>query len=498
MPLDKPPQQQTQGNIGDDVESEAEGSGVGASSQNKIMLVVLLTIFVSVVVYFMFLRDPSEDDQEPANELVIEGSGAKPVKDKNVDYNASDILEVIPNNDFFTPKVQDTTAALPELPTLPDNVRQQIVQNIKKNDTYTKEEVDKMVEDKVSALMKEQMGKLSQQNQNTAQQRIIGQDIVVAPDKSKKDGFDPNAILAANTPTTVKLASDGHMMTGAEILAEQEKEEKNEIAKIQRARALKERQSAPMFKLNKGVGPANSTPQDSESIILSFTDNKLDVKNQTPDVVPTQVTDLTRVILQGKVLNAVLETAIDTDIASTVRAVITRDIFAEEGKNVLIPRGSRVIGTYGTDVKAGQTKVTITWNRIIRVDGMSLNITSVGADRLGRAGVVGELDNRYAQKLANSFLSSVLTVGTAIAAEKVSGSTGITTTVSSLTGDTTQTSGKTSDYALVDATKQFMNDAKEIVDDIAEQKPVIRIPQGEKILIMVTQDITLPVFKRSS
>ena len=79
----------------------------------------------------------------------------------------------------------------------------------------------------------------------------------------------------------------------------------------------------------------------------------------------------------------------------------------------------------------------------------------------------------------------------------MSGSTGITNTISSLTGETTQTSGKASDYALIQATKDFMDDAQDIVDNIAKQKPVIRIPQGERVMIMVTQDLTLPIFKRT-
>ena len=260
---------------------------------------------------------------------------------------------------------------------------------------------------------------------------------------------------------------------------------------------MQERKIAPIFKVSSGTGPTNSLPQDGDAIILTYTDNKLDIQDKAPDVIPTQVTDLTRAILQGKVISAVLETAIDTDIQATVRAVITRDIYAEEGKNILIPKGSRVIGTYETNISAGQTRVTINWNRIIRVDGMSLNISSVGADRLGRAGVQGDLDNKYAQQLANSFLSSVLSVGTSLAVEKMSGSTGITNTISSLTGETTQTSGKASDYALIQATKDFMDDAQDIVDNIAKQKPVIRIPQGERVMIMVTQDLTLPIFKRT-
>lgn len=487
-------------------ESEDDSIGVGTSKQSKIVLIALAAVLISGVIYFMFLKEPPEDPSaNTTNEIVIEQSGTQPIRDRGVDYNDTDLLDISPNDNFFAPKTQDNVPALPELPQLSDEIKQQIAQGVKKEETFTKEEVDRMIEEKMKLLMEEQMSKFAnqqQQQQPTRPAPSPGITITTpsATTKPKNDDFDPNNILNEDVKEKVKepiLADDGHIMTDEEILAKQQKEEAAELARVQKNRALQERRASPIFKMSGGNGPSNSLPQDEDAIILSFTDNKIDIKDQTPDVIPTQVTDLTRVILQGKVISAVLETAIDTDIAATVRAVITRDIYAEEGKNILIPRGSRVIGTYGTDVKSGQTRVTITWNRIIRVDGMSLNISSIGADRLGRAGVQGELDNKYAQQLANSFLSSVLTVGTSLAVEKMSGSTGITSTISSLTGETTQTSGKASDYALVDATQQFMDDAKQIVDDIAEQKPVIRIPQGERVIIMVTQDVTLPIFKRT-
>ena len=347
-----------------------------------------------------------------------------------------------------------------------------------------------MIEDKMKQMMEEQISKLS--NQQTPIQQPTEQ-LLQQTQSVPVQSVQPSVQLPMNKSEDVL---QDPALSEEEELAKKQEEEAANLAKIQKQRALQERRGAPIFKMSGGAGPSNSLPQDSDAIILSYTDSKLDIKRQSPDVMPTQVTDLTRVILQGKVISAVLETAIDTDLAATVRAVITRDVYAEEGKNILIPRGSRVVGTYDTSVSSGQTRVTVNWNRIIRVDGMSLNIASIGADRLGRAGVQGDLDNRYAQRLANTFLSSVLSVGTSVAVEKVSGSTGITNTISSLTGETTTTSGKASDYALIQATQDFMDEAKDIVDDISEQKPVIRVPQGEKIIIMVTQDITLPIFKR--
>ena len=491
-----------QNNQNDIAEADDDGIEVGTSKQSKIIIIILVTFLVSGVIYFMLLKgDGGDTETETDNDVILTGGGGEaPVRGEVLDPNTTGMFDTqVNDSNFNTPQTQLTVPPVPEVPQLSPEITQQIAELIgKKEETFTREEVDEMIEERVKEAMEQQMEMFLEQQKGGEEEKQQQSGFAIpVPDNKLEPEEDDFSIDEMEEFKKSKLNKDGEKLSEEEILAKkQQQEEADNLAKIQKQRALQERKTAPIFKMSGGNGPSNSLPQDSDAIILSYTDAKLDIQSKTPDVLPTQVTDLTRVILQGKVISAVLETAVDTDLAATVRAVITRDVYAEEGKNILIPRGSRVVGTYSTAVAAGQTRVTINWNRIIRVDGMSLNIASIGADRLGRAGVQGDLDNRYAQQLANSFLSSVLSVGTSLVAEKLSGSTGITSTVSSLTGETTTTSGKASDYALIDATQNFMDEAKKIVDDISEQKPVIRIPQGEKIVIMVTQDVTLPIFKR--
>lgn len=489
-------------------EIEDDNIDVGASKQSKIMIIVIITVFVSAVIYFMFIAPSGEQVEEVNNdELIIDsGNGETPIREPGIDYNNNDILN-LPGNNFDAPDVQTTVPTMPEVPELSEDLKKQIATSIQQpqqeddKKTYTQEEFDKKLQDAVKEEMEKYVGLIANNQQQNNQQQTtpdsgVGITPPVQPTQNNNNGNEPSVDDLYNFDGT---GTNANNLDDMALLEEQQKREAETLANAQKARALQERKAAPIFTMSGGSGPSNSLPQENDAIILSYTNAKLDIQSKAPDIQPTQVTDLTRSILQGKIISAVLETAIDTDLPSSVRAVITRDVYAEEGKNILIPKGSRVIGTYGTaNNTPGQTRVTINWNRIIRVDGMSLNIASIGADRLGRAGVPGERDNRYVQQLANSFLSSVLSVGTAIIGEKVSGSTGITNTISSLTGDTTQTSGSASDYAIVDATQQFMQDAQDIVDDIAEQQPVIRIPQGERVMIMVTQDVVLPIFKRGN
>jgi len=42
----------------------------------------------------------------------------------------------------------------------------------------------------------------------------------------------------------------------------------------------------------------------------------------------------------------VLETAINSDLPGYTRAIVSRDIRSFDGTNILVPRGSRLIGQY--------------------------------------------------------------------------------------------------------------------------------------------------------
>lgn len=313
---------------------------------------------------------------------------------------------------------------------------------------------------------------------------------------NNKGGFNStNVANGGSNDSKSNPFAAGNSLQEEERLAEIKKQE-DEIKIAQRNRVLAERKGASMFKMQ-GGGGGDDTGPEQDSIIIMNKDLLVNIKDTTSQVVATKLPDLSRVVAQGKVIDAILESGITTDGAAQVRAIVTRDIYAEYGKNILIPKGSRVIGTFTTSVKAGVARVGITWNRIIRVDGLSLNITAEAGDRLGRGGVEGELDNKYLKRMGTTFLSSMLTVASAMAVEGITDSTGISKTTSGTSGDVTETSGKASDYAMIEATQDFMDEIQDITDGMAQEQPTIRIAQGTKIVIMVNQDLTLPIYKIS-
>lgn len=122
---------------------------------------------------------------------------------------------------------------------------------------------------------------------------------------------------------------------------------------------------------------------------------------------------------RGKVIDAILESAINTDFGGEARALISRDVFSESGKVILIPKGSRVFGTYTTGTNGAYGRISVDWNRIDLVSGYTVNIQAPGVDNLGRKGIQGRVDNKFKERLTNSLLTSAFNIAFANALDRV-------------------------------------------------------------------------------
>lgn len=126
-------------------------------------------------------------------------------------------------------------------------------------------------------------------------------------------------------------------------------------------------------------------------------------------------------VVQGTLIPAVLETAFDSRRPGFARAVVSRDVRGFDGTKILIPRGSRLIGEYRSDIQPGQKRALINWTRLIRPDGATIALASPAADTLGRGGVRGDYDSHFFQRFAGAILQSVLQVGVNVASRAAAG-----------------------------------------------------------------------------
>lgn len=122
---------------------------------------------------------------------------------------------------------------------------------------------------------------------------------------------------------------------------------------------------------------------------------------------------------KGTIIQAVMETALDSTRAGFSRAIVSRDVRSFDGQRILIPRGSRLIGDYGSEMAPGQNRLLIQWQRLTRPDGVVIDLASPSSDPLGRAGVKGKVDSHFAERLGGAILQTLLTIGPQIGLSKL-------------------------------------------------------------------------------
>jgi type IV secretion system protein VirB10 len=225
---------------------------------------------------------------------------------------------------------------------------------------------------------------------------------------------------------------------------------------------------------------------------LQFLKNKTDESLEIPFAAAGRVGNgnMRATVAQGKVIDAALETAINTDLPGVIRAVVSRDVYPEAGREKIIPKGSRLIGAYNTVLNAGQTRIYIVWTRLIRPDGIDITLTSGGTDSLGRSGLPGHLDSKFAEIFSASILSSIISIGAAALADEIVGDDTTTTSTSS-DGTTTQTASAGA-TAAADAVGRLGKTSDAIVGRMLNFRPTITVDQGAAIKIIVNKDLIFP------
>lgn len=119
------------------------------------------------------------------------------------------------------------------------------------------------------------------------------------------------------------------------------------------------------------------------------------------------------VLQAGSIIPAALITGIRSDLPGLVTAQVTQNVYDTlTGRIVLIPQGSRLIGDYGTDIAFGQSRVLLSWNRLILPDGRSMVLDrQPAADAQGFAGLQDGTDYHWGGVIKATLVSTLLGAG---------------------------------------------------------------------------------------
>ena len=446
------PTKQTDPELDDDdsTDVDANGPAIASAKKSKITIIAASSVLVTVVLYVLFF---SGDDKNKEKLEIVEAPKPSQVAPSD---NGKSVFEIEKKSDKKNLKDDVdllSKPTIPEIPTLPELPKDAVLpsSDILLTPPPIEEKKDsnlKNQEDQQNKLLPTQQSNNQQVlNQNNQQQQPVAE---VAKPTVEEKIIDPRY-----APIVV--------FSGA----------------------------------TEGGGPARSVGYD-KNIVKLKEDPISDLKQTQSQVTATYISDRSTTIAQGKLLTAVLETAINTEIPGLVRAIVSRDVYGESGSDILIPKGSRLFGSYASKILKGQGRVDIGWTRLIRPDGVDLAISFNAADQFGRAGLSGEIDNKYGSLLTNSLLTSILAVGGVAAAQKLVANKNnqTSTTTSNPTQGTTTTTGTAANQALADVTKTIIDLVGQVMTNSIDVTPVIRVPQGTRITVIVNSDIKIPPIRK--
>lgn len=210
-----------------------------------------------------------------------------------------------------------------------------------------------------------------------------------------------------------------------------------------------------------------------------------------PKVISSWRVDLSEMIFADKPIPAVIARAIDSNNPAPITAFVERNVYAEEGRNVIIPAGSRLMGTLGgvtasQEATSESARVQISWERLIRPDGSLFVFQGLTADAQGRAGALGYVDQQLFKKYTLPVLTTSLTSATSYYMAPKE--------------DSKYDNETPRQQAANDARQNFLNEMNQVFDEILADKsnikPMTYIPAGTRIIVFPNTDLWLRTIER--
>ena len=284
------------------------------------------------------------------------------------------------------------------------------------------------------------------------------------------------ARLEANKPTPAPLGPTDEELRAREEERLRREEEARRLAELQRRaeeeRAFQERRiSSPVIAFG-GTGGANAGETElTERTFGEVTDFVLNGALPSAITQAEVIANPSNTVIQGTMIQAVMETALDSSLPGQTRAIISEDVFSYDGSRLLIPRGSRLIGRFRSGIEIAQRRVTIAWDRIILPNNQTVQISSFGGDELGRSGVTGFVDTRFDERFGSAALISIISAAPSVAAAQVEDET---------TAD-----------VLEDVGDDLANATDSVIGEYLSIGPVIYVDQGARVTVMVDRDLEI-------
>lgn len=212
--------------------------------------------------------------------------------------------------------------------------------------------------------------------------------------------------------------------------------------------------------------------QNGQDDKIGFVNQKVNEEMYSSYMLVKQVTPYE--VKSGTVIPGVIITGMNSDLPGTVIGQVSENVYdSTEGKYLLIPQGTRVIGKYDSKTTFAQERGLVVWQCLIFPNGKSLILENLqGADQAGYSGFKDKVRSHYGRVLWSALLGGLITGGVAVAADVDDNS--------SLRGE----AGSQAASNISSATNSIVNKNLNI-------QPTIIIEPGYQYNIIVNRDLIL-------
>ena len=186
-------------------------------------------------------------------------------------------------------------------------------------------------------------------------------------------------------------------------------------------------------------------------------------------------------VIAGTVLPAVMISGINSDLPGQIMGQVSQNVYdTATGHYLLIPQGTRLIGTYGSETAYGQERVMIAWQRLVYPDGRTLDLGAMpGSDSAGYSGFTDQVNNHWWKLMSSAFLMSGIVAAVAISVDDKKSNNNNNNSNSSNMTDTMRTA----------LASQFGTVVAQVIQRNLNVSPTLEIRPGYKFNVMVTKDI---------
>lgn len=193
----------------------------------------------------------------------------------------------------------------------------------------------------------------------------------------------------------------------------------------------------------------------------------------TPKVTASMIGDRSMILPKGRSIDCGMSMRLINEVAGMASCVLSSDVHSDDGRVVLLEKGSEATGEYVAAMAQGQRRLFVLWTRIKTTKGVVINLNSPAADSLGTSGMDGYIDNHWWERIGAAFMLSL--VKDAIAFK---------------TAEATGGSNGSQGVAVFQNSSQTGNNmAEKVLDSTINIKPTIYKNQGDRGTIYVARDL---------